>query len=373
MGNHVARAVLCLATIAGCGDKPPPKPPVVKDESPPPPPPKQETEEDREARRAAARRELVPEGTSCLPVALKQPSSFRLDLAAAGKDALICAVDIDPERLLGPIACWKVENLADGKLAYEEPRPLPGRSIPVKLDGRCARGMCLPDETKLPDDQIVQLSWNEEGSKAALVAEDDVHVFDSATRQHETQFSIRGDKGVGNDPSAVHWIGETIFVEGADAGPAAYVWAFKLDGTPLGPLTALGVKKETMLSTYGGAFVILDKERVAVAEQGYTTVTTYEAATGKRTKILRKVTRGPCKQAEYDAYWTDGEVPEKCQAHMLKTFGHLIGADAVAGRTNLLVLLRGPRLGELAVLDVRNLKETSSFKLPWCDGTATDE
>jgi hypothetical protein len=53
---------------------------------------------------------------------------------------------------------------------------------------------------------------------------------------------------------------------------------------------------------------------------------------------------------------------------MVKTFGHLIGADVVAGKTNLLVLLRGPRLGELAVLDVKSLAEKKSIRLPWCEG-----
>lgn len=372
MGN-LTRVFLCLVVAAGCGgDTPPPKKPVVEVEEPPPPPPKKETEEDRAAKRQEAAHEIVPEGSTCLPAALKEPNAPKLELAAIGKDAVLCATDTNPERLLGVVACWKVEDLAAGKLAYQEPRPLPGRSVPVKLEeGNCARGMCLPEGTKIPDDKIVQVSWNDDGSKAVIVAQDDVHIFDAATRDRETGFEIRGDQGVSNDPFAVHWVGETIFIEGADAGPASMVWAFKLDGTAVGPLMAIG-RKPQILSTHGGSFVILDKERIGIAERGFSTITTYDVATGKRTRIVRKTRRGPCKKAEVEAYWTDGEVSEKCGAHMKKQFGHLIGADAVAGRTNLLVLLRGHRLGELAVLDVRNLKETASFKLPWCEGAVAE-
>jgi hypothetical protein len=52
---------------------------------------------------------------------------------------------------------------------------------------------------------------------------------------------------------------------------------------------------------------------------------------------------------------------------MAKSYAHLIGADAVAGSKNLLVLLRGPRLGELAVIDAKTLAERKTIKMPWCD------
>jgi len=57
----------------------------------------------------------------------------------------------------------------------------------------------------------------------------------------------------------------------------------------------------------------------------------------------------------------------KCKEFVSKNYAHLIGADAVAGTKNLLVLLRGPRLGELAVIDAKTLAEHKSIKMPWCD------
>jgi len=361
-----------LAVLSACGggDKKPVKKPVVKPDKPVEA--KAETEQDREAKRKAAALAIVPDGSTCFPVSLKEQNAPKLELAAVNKEAMICATDVDRSRLLGTVACWKVD-LGDGSLVYQPPTPLPGRSISVKLDERCARGYCIPSDAKLPEDKIVHMATSPDSSKVVVVAGDDAHIFDAAGRTRESGFSIRGDKGVTNTPSGVHWIGSSIFIEGADAGPAAYVFGFKSDGQVSGALMTLG-GKEAMASTHGGSFIVLDETRVAVAEKGFTTVTTYEIESGKRAKIVRKVTNGPCKPAEAEMYWNEGgDVPAKCKEHMTKTFGHLIGADAVAGKTNLLVLLRGPRLGELGVLDVKNLAEKKSIKLPWCEAVGESE
>ncbi|MBA2541109.1 MAG: hypothetical protein H0V17_15825 [Deltaproteobacteria bacterium] len=367
--------IVCWAAVAvlgacGGGDKKPVKKPVVKNTKPEGPKP--ETEQDREAKRKAAALAIVPDGSTCFPVSLKEQQAPKLELAAVNKEAVICATDVDRTRLLGTVACWKID-LGDGSLVYQPPTPLPGRSMSVKLDERCARGYCIPGDAKLPEDKLVLMATSPDSTKVIIVAGDDAHIFDAAGRTRESGFSIRGDKGVTNTPSAVHWIGGSIFIEGRDAGPASYVFGFKSDGQVTGPLMTLG-GKEAMASTNGGSFIVLDETRVAIAEKGFSTVTTYEIESGKRAKIVRKVTTGPCKPAEAENYWNEaGEVPAKCKDHMTKTFGHLIGADAVAGKTNLLVLLRGGRLGELAVLDVKNLAEKKSIKLPWCEAVGAAE
>ncbi len=372
MPSTIARWVVPLVMLGACGggDKKPVKKPVVQQEDKPKPPPP-ETEQDREAKRKAAALAIVPDGSTCFPQSLKEVGAPRLELAAVAKEAVICATDFDKARLLGPVACWKV-GIGDGSLVYQPPQVLPGRNVTVKLDDRCARGYCIPKDATVPEDKIVHMATSPDGNKVVVIAGDDAHIFDAASRQRESGFSIRGDKGVTNTPSAVHWVGGTIFIEGQDAGPASYVFAFKSNGEAVGPLMSLE-KKETMLSTHGGSFIILDETRVAIAEKGFTRVTTYEEETGKRTKIQRKVNNGPCKGPEAEAWWSEtGDLPAKCRDHMAKTFSHLIGADVVAGKTNLLVLLRGPRLGELAVLDVKNLTEKKSIRLPWCEGGGSD-
>ena len=49
------------------------------------------------------------------------------------------------------------------------------------------------------------------------------------------------------------------------------------------------------------------------------------------------------------------------------------GATAVMGSKSLLVLLRGPRLGELAVMDPKSLAEKRAIKLPWCEAGGSEK
>ena len=205
------------------------------------------------------------------------------------------------------------------------------------------------------------MTWHPDGAKVAVVVGDDLHLYDAASKVHEKTFPIRGEKGVTGTPTAVHWVGDMLYIE-ASAGA---VFAFKTDGTPVGAIEAIGTTKPA--STIGGSFSILDKTRVAVAEQGFSTMTIYEGDTGKRSKLVRKLTKPPCKAEELTAYW-DGNagVGPKCKDHMTKNFDHLVGATAVAGSKSLVVTLRGPRLGELGLVDPKSLAEKSSLKLPWC-------
>jgi hypothetical protein len=362
-GLCASLAVVALGSCSG-GKKPVAKKPVVKD-TPKPPDVKPETEDDRDKKRKTAAQAIIPDGTTCLPVSLKEAGAPRLELAAVKNDAVICAIDGDRSRLLGPIACWKVD-LGEQSLVYQEPAPLPGRNLTVKLDDRCARGFCLPKEDKLPDDKIVHMAWSDDGAKVVVLAGDQVEIFDATARARESGFSIRGDKGATGDVTAVHWLGNTIFVEAGEN-----VFLFRNDGTAVGPFMSSG-GKETMLSTHGGSFLLLGSNRAGISEKGFTAVTTYDVDGGKRVKIPRKVNNGPCKASEVDAFWNAGEVGGKCKEHMTKTFGVFVGADAVLGRTSFLVLLRGARLGELAVLDAKLLNEKSAIKLPWCESAGAD-
>ena len=83
--SKIAWLLLALAVVASCGGgkKKAPVKPIVKEQ------PKQkevpiETEADREAKRHDAALAIVPEGTSCLPTALKKDTAPQLQLAAIG-------------------------------------------------------------------------------------------------------------------------------------------------------------------------------------------------------------------------------------------------------------------------------------------------
>jgi hypothetical protein len=333
-------------------------------------PKKAETEADREKKRLAMAHEIVPEGSSCLPAALKDENGPRLELGAAGRDALVCAIDQDRERLLGPVACWKLDVIT-GKLEYRAPAPLPGRGFAVRIDGKCARGYCLP---AAPKGNVALMARNLDGSKVAVLVDDEVHLFNGETKAHESSFSIRGDKGLTNEPKAVHFVADTILVEGADDGPYSAVWVFKSDGTPVGPITTLGGKPEKPVSTHHGSFSILDKERVALGEKGMETLTTYNVNNGARAKLVRKLPKLACKPTELDAYWVDGDkVTDKCKDSVMKASGHLMGGTVVAGGKSFVVLLRGNRLGEIAIVDQKSLAEKSKLQMPWCDAAGDKE
>ncbi len=375
MGIRRLRVIVLLTAVVGCGgnQKQPDKPATTEVVKPPPPP---ETEADREVKRHAAAIAIVPDGATCLPVSLRDQGAPRLDVASIDGEAMLCAVDTDRSRLLGTIGCWKVtlpEKAASsqvGGLTYQPPLPLPGHDIAVKLNDGCARGYCLPkDAAAPPADGIVHLSWNR-SSKVALLAGDEVHLYDAATKQHTDKFSIRGDKGAVGPGLGVEYVGDYILVEAGEP-PNTGVWVFK-DDQPKGPITAIGAKDATPISTTKGGLLLLGDDTIGVSELGFTSVTTYELATGKRTKLVRRVNRPDCKPDELTEYWKDGDkVTDRCRDSMAKSYEHLIGASAVAGAQSWLVVLRGPRLGELGVLDPRTLAEKRAIKLPWCEAAGS--
>lgn len=374
MSGYRALALSFFVLVACGGKSKPPAKPAPDDTVEAKPAPKPETEADRTKKRHDAAVAIVPQGSTCLPAALKGDAAPRLELAGEGADAVLCAIDTDPSRLLGTLGCWKLnlKNL-DAKtnspgLVYQEPAPLPGHDVDVLLDGHCARGYCLPDDAKLGDSKVAHMSWSLDGAKVAVLAGDDVHLFDAASKSHASSFSVKGDKGVAAPPVAVYFAGDVIFVEGRDDTTDS-IWAFKADGTAVGPINALGGKVEKPVSIVKGAFSILDPNRVGLADHGMETLTTYEIATGKRTKAVRRIGKLACKRAEVDAYWAGGDkVTDTCRTALEKSSAALIGATAVMGKSNLLVVLRGARLGELGVLEPKSLTESKkAFHLPWCD------
>ncbi|HUS28338.1 MAG TPA: hypothetical protein VMZ53_07510 [Kofleriaceae bacterium] len=328
---------------------------------------KAETPEDREKARHDQAVKIVPEGSTCLPASLKEDGAPRLELAASGSEAILCALDEDQNRLLGPVGCWKI-NLANGELEYKGTDLPPGRGVWVKLDESCAKGYCL----KSVKSTKALVAKDLDGKKVAVLAGDDVHLFDAESKEESSSFSIRGDKGLTNDPKGMVFVGDHVAVEGADEGPYSAVWVFKTDGTQLGPVTMLGGKEEKPVSTYKGSLSVLDKNRIAVADHGMETLTTYQLDNGARGKLVRKLKAKPaCKPVELDAYWHEGDkVTDKCKDSIEKGYGLMMGATLVAGAKNNLALLRGDRLGDLGVLDPKSLEEKKAIKLPWCAADA---
>ncbi|HEX7703446.1 MAG TPA: hypothetical protein VF403_22050 [Kofleriaceae bacterium] len=369
--RSLAASLILLVACGGGGDKKVKKPkPKHEDVEQPAP----ESEASRESKRKAARLAIVPAGSNCLPTSLKEQGAPQLELAGVGADAILCAVDSDPTRLLGEVGCWKVDlkNMGPGSvpLLYQDAVPQPGHDIAAKVVDGCARGFCSPG--KNASAEVAHLSWNSDGSKVAMLVGTDVHLFDAGTKKHVSTFGIAGDKGVTGTGTALHFVADSVVVEGGDdAAPGA--WVFKLDGSATGQIMALGGKDEKPLSLRKGSFSVLDPMKIAIADHGMETFTEYEIATGKRTKSVRKPPKLPCKPAEIEAYWADGDkVTDKCKAAIAQAEGPWVGATAVMGSKSLLFVMKGDRLGELAVVDPKTLAETKkALKMPWCGGGDT--
>ena len=93
----------------------------------------------------------------------------------------------------------------------------------------------------------------------------DVHLFDAGTKQHVSTFGIAGDKGVTGTATALHFVADSVIIEGGDdAAPGA--WVFKLDGSATGQMMALGGKDEKPLSLRKGSFSVLDPMKVAMRQ-----------------------------------------------------------------------------------------------------------
>ena len=369
--DRMVRALVISSVLVACGggqstNVVPVKRPVVA-KAPLKP---AETELDREAKRREAARAIVPERSQCLPPILRKSTGPRLELAAFNGEPIACAIDTDNERLLGPIACWKID-LATGELRYREPAPLPGVGFSVLLDDRCARGFCIPASSDIPESKIARVAYDLEGARVAVLAADEIHVFDTKSRTRIGGFKVTGNGGVDGEAVAVHFVGDTVLAVGGvkKTSTPGGVWAFKTDGTRLG---AIQTPEGKPASTVNGSLLLLDKGRIAIAEQGFLSVIVYEIEGGKRTRMTRTVPRSPCTPGETTAFWEDDDdvtLGEKCQAYVDKTFAPMIGATGIAGAKNWLVALRGTRVGTLAIID-SSLVEKRAIDLAWCETDA---
>jgi len=203
-----------------------------------------------------AAHKLVPEGSTCLPLSLKEAGAPRLEVAAINSELVVCAIDIEPDRLLGRSRAGRSTSRRRRSASCPS-LPLRSRAVASRQARRSLRaGYCLPKDAKVPGDRIVHMTWHPDGAKVAVVVGDDLHLYDAASKAHEKSFSIRGEKGVLGTPNAVHWVGDVLYVEGSDDASAA-VWAFKPDGTAIGAIEAIGTTKPA--STRGGSFSVLDR------------------------------------------------------------------------------------------------------------------
>ena len=379
-------AIIVLAACGGggnAGKKGPKKP--NGDKVTKPAPPKPETEEDREKKRLAAAHEIVPEGSTCLPAALKPADGApTLEIGVVDGAPVMCAIDNDPELLLGPIACWSID-LASGALTYRPPAPVPGRAFRVELTGRCARGYCLPDDVALPAPPVVHLAWSHGGDKVAVAitgSEPEVHVFGASDKAHQgvikPKDASHAARALPTDLASIVFVNDVVAAVGTAGDAGAPVFLFKTDGTAAGAVERLGGKAKGPVSVSKGSVSVFGDGHLALNEDAMTTLTTIELATGKRAKFVRKPPKTACKSKDLTALiaGTETKASERCKSEFAVAYAPLIGATVVQGKKNHLVLLKGERYADLAVVDAKTLEENRSLDAKWCDAagaTAADD
>lgn len=364
--------ILCVAACGGGGSKKPTKPKSVS--KPTKPKPKPETEADREAKRLTAAHDIVPEGTNCIPTSL-HPAELTptLELGTIDRKPVLCAIDADEGRLLGPVACWDVDTKS-GALTYRAPEVIPGRGFPVRLDGKCARGYCLPAEPAAP---IVHIAWSHGGDKVAVAipgSDPEIHIFGAEDKAEQSVIrpkdEANGDKALPTDLAGIMFVGDVIGAIGVptDDGSQA-VYLFKADGTPVGAVERFGGKAKGPVSIKNGSVSVFGDGMLALSEDALTTVTTIDVKTGARGKLVRKPPKTKCKQKDLDALLAGSgdKASDKCKKDYAHVFEPLIGAPMVQGTNNHLILLRGERYGELAVVDAKTLVENRKLAAAWCD------
>lgn len=385
--HRFAWALVVGASLVACGGgsgKKTTKTPVVKKDSkgkPAKDPKKKKkpvTEEDRAKKREEQASKLIASDSTCLPTDLKNPDAkMAFELGAVGGLAIVCAMDRDPERALGAVGCWDVD-LTAGTIKFRDRSGIPGRGYQAAIQGGCVRGYCLPKDQEVATDQPALISWSLDGAQVAVAAGDQVHLYDAASKELAKSVPLRdpahGDKAMPGVPKALWFLGDNLFLHGGEEG-ATTIWSYKTDGTANGQLMGLGKGNEPV-SMHHGSFFLLDKDRVAASERGLSTLTIFEVGTGKRSKLVRKISNGPCRSNQVDAYFSTeapAALPAKCVSHLKKTFADFDGTTMVAGSKNFLAALTSDRVGELAVIDTKNLSEKRAIKLPWCEAATAAE
>ncbi len=243
-----------------------------------------------------------PTGAACLPKTTTVFDPYlrvALHLAQRGDAWLICW----SEAGVGPKACWKVDR-KKGTLTPHAAELLPGISYRVLAQG-CVAGLCMPKlpaptDPRSPDDgpREAFFSVHADGKRAVVLLEGHAFVvFDRKTQEILASFELRPATGdfetIGNVPVSMWFLGETIFVEGMDAGPGAYVGSYRADGTPIGVIKPTG--SEYYLDTYRGHVSALDATHLGINADGLTTLYGVSGANGGIDKTLaRKLPKAPC-------------------------------------------------------------------------------
>ena len=157
------------------------------------------------------------------------PDDRGLAFGYIGRDLVTCMADD------GTHTCWTIDR-ATGHVTPRAGTPVPGVGFGVPIEKlpkpNCLAELCWPAAAPDPDRRdasYIYVAYNPDGKRAVIDADPTVYVFDLATKKVTSSF----DAGLGNSLHGSWFVGDTVMVSGADAGPYAVLDVYTPKGKKL--------------------------------------------------------------------------------------------------------------------------------------------
>jgi hypothetical protein len=256
----------------------------------------------------------------------------------------------------GTHTCWTIDR-ATGHVTPRAGAPLPGVGFGVPLDKltkpNCLGELCWPAATPDPDRRdasYIYVAFNPDGKRAVIDADPTVYVFDVASHKVTSKF----DAGLGNSLHGLWFVGDTVMVSGADAGPYAVLDIY----------TPKGKKLVEYQGFYEGGLGVGSDGRAILQQTALEDLQVLDGKTGAGKPHKRKLPNPGCNPHDPGL---DGEVDDDpkvkpCIDYRQKYFDPYSDAIVIDDGANFI----GSTGAELFVLDGKTLAELSRVKLAVC-------
>lgn len=201
---------------------------------------------NRTAPSGVANRGVTGEPATCLPHGSDTYFTFGRD----GEQLVICTE-------ASPARCWNIDR-ASGTLSTRATNYIAGRATPLAPKASCYQGLCWPaykpdDTSSYIADDAASIAFHADGKRAAVIVNDEVSIFDLASKKVTRSFRARtvvdqaGNKKAWLSVVGAMWfVGDTVFVLGAPGDTSGEYVDQPLfrysatDGTSAPPLVVYG-------------------------------------------------------------------------------------------------------------------------------------
>ena len=245
--------------------------------------------------------------------------------------------------LCSTVDCFTL--LDGGRITARSPEPVP--AVSDAYEGTCARGLCWSATPAK-----VRIAFNPDGKRAALIDQNwDVTIYDVATSRPVAKFHA-------DIPGEFWFIGDTVYIASAPAGPGSELYAFSFDG-----------KFELVPGgMFHGNVALSDPQHLVFEDNGLRSVELLDGLHAPARSVKRRVPAGPCEAPEDGDEWKD--LTGACGDYVRQQFARydrsyvIADGDRDVGFT--------PETHELFWVDATTLAERERVRLVICPGTDPD-